>query len=120
VLVPLWSRLGYATFDSELAQTDGVNVRLLEYALFAVAAVVIVASVRVIGVILIAAYIVIPAATARLVSRSLFSMTVLSIAVGLVSTVAGLAGSYLLDVPSGSTIILTQAALFLVAMALHR
>jgi len=88
--------------------------------LFALAAVAIVASVSVIGVVLIAAYIVIPAATARLLSRSLFRMTVLSITIGLFSTVVGLIGSYLLDVPSGSTIILTQAALFLLAAALPR
>ena len=118
VLAPIWSRLAYATFDNELAQTDGVRVRLLEYVLFALAAVAIVASVSVIGVVLIAAYIVIPAATARLLSRSLFRMTALSIAIGLFSTVVGLLGSFLLDVPSGSTIILTQAALFLLAAVL--
>lgn len=115
VLIPLWGRLSYATFDAELAQTDGVRVGVLEYALFALAAVVIVASVRVVGVVLIAAYLVIPAAAARLVSRSLFRMTLLSVAFGLFSTAFGLVGSFFLDVPSGSTIILTQAALFVVA-----
>lgn len=116
----LWGRLAYATFDAELAQTDGVNVRGLEYLLFALAAVVIVTSVRVVGAILIAAYLVIPAATARLLSRSLFQMTWLSVLLGLVSTVAGLVLSFFLEVPSGSTIILTQAALFIVAAPFAR
>ena len=120
LLGALWGRLAYATFDAELAQTDGVRVRGLEYLLFALAAVIIVASVRVVGVILIAAYLVIPAATARLLSRSLFQMTLLSTVLGLFSTAAGLVLSFFLEVPSGSTIILTQAALFIVAALLSR
>ena len=114
----LWGRLAYATFDAELAQTDGVRVGWLEYLLFGLAAVIIVTSVKVVGVILIAAYLVIPAASARLVSRSLFQMTLLSVAIGLLSTALGLVLSYFLDVPSGSTIILTQALVFVVAVLL--
>ena len=113
--MPLWGQLAYATFDAELAQTDGVKVRGLEYLLFALAAVIIVVSVKVVGVILIASYLVIPAASARLLSRSLFHMTLLSVLIGLLSTALGLILSYFLDVPSGSTIILTQAAVFIVA-----
>lgn len=120
LLGALWGRLAYATFDAELAQTDGVWVRGLEYLLFALAAVVIVASVRVVGAILIAAYLVIPAATARLVSRSLFQMTLLSVTFGVFSTVVGLALSFFLEVPSGSTVILTQAALFIAAAPFAR
>lgn len=107
-----WGRLAYATFDAELAASDGVRTRRLETLLFALAAVVIVASVRVVGAVLIASYLVIPAAAARLVSRSLFRMTLLSVAFGLFSTALGLVASFFLEVPSGSTIILTQAALF--------
>jgi zinc transport system permease protein len=120
ILLALWPLLAYATFDSELAQTDGVRVGALEYLLFAVAALIVVVSAQVIGIVLMAAYLVIPAAAARLVSRSLFSMTLLSVAVGLASTIAGLVISFLADIPSGSTIILAQAGLFLVATSLRR
>lgn len=119
-LLFIWPRLAYATFDAELAQTEGVRVRALEYLLFAVAALVVVVSAQVIGIVLMAAYLVIPAAAARLVARSLFSMTLLAVAVGLLSTAGGLVLSYLIDVPSGSTIILTQAALFLLAAVARR
>lgn len=111
----LWNQLAYATFDEELAATDGVRVGRLEYALVCIAALVIVASVRVVGVVLMAAYLVIPAAAARLLSKSLFTMTWLSIGIGIASTALGLILSYLLDVPSGSTVVLTQAAVFVVA-----
>lgn len=114
----LWGRLGYATFDPELARTDGVAVRRLEYVLFAIAAVVVVVSAQVVGVILMASYLVIPAAAARLLSRSLGRMTLLSVAIGVTSTVAGLIASYVIDVPSGSTIVLVQSLFFAVAFAL--
>ena len=116
----LWSRLSYATFDSELAHTDGVPVRLLEYVLFALAALIVVVSAQVVGVVLMAAYLVIPAAAARLSSRSLASMTLRAVGIGLVSTVAGLLMSYWFDVPSGSVIILSQALLFVIAALFRR
>lgn len=119
-LLGLWGRLAYATFDDELARTDGVPTRLLEYLLFACAALVIAVSSVVVGIILMAAYLVIPAASARMLARSLAQMTVLSVLLAVLSTVVGLALSYLVDVPSGSAIVLVQAALFLVAAAAAR
>ena len=114
-LLLLWDRLAYATFDAELAQTDGLRVVWLEYLLFLVAGLVVVVSVRVVGVILVAAYLVIPAASARLLSHSLAGMSLISVCIGVFSTAFGLIASYFLDVPSGSTIILTQAFIFIVA-----
>jgi zinc transport system permease protein len=119
-LLGVWGRLAYATFDDELARTYGVPARLLEYLLFACAALVIAVSSVVVGIILMAAYLVIPAASARLLARSLAQMTVLSVVLAVITTIVGLALSYLADVPSGSTIVLTQAALFLVAAVVSR
>jgi zinc transport system permease protein len=115
-----WSALGYATFDDELARTDGIPTRALEYALFGLAAVVIAVSAVVVGVILMAAYLVIPAAAARLWARSLISMTLFALVIGVATTLAGVAASYLFDVPTGAAIILTQASVFLLAALLPR
>jgi zinc transport system permease protein len=119
-LLRLWPVLAYSTFDSQLAQTDGVNVRRLEYQLFMLAALITVVSAQVVGVVLMAAYLVIPAATARLLAHSLIGMTVRSVIVGLLSTAGGLLLSFYLDVPSGSMIILSQAALFIAAAVFRR
>lgn len=119
VVTWLWGRWAYATFDPELARSDGVPVRRLDYALFVLAAVAVVVSAQVVGVILMAAYLVIPAASARLLARSLIAMSVGSVAIGLVTTLAGLTGSYLFDVPSGSAIVLLQACTFALAMMLR-
>ncbi len=115
LLVALWGRLAYATFDDELARTDGVRSRALEYLLFGLAAVVIAVSATVVGIILMAAYLVIPAAAARIWARSMIGMTGIALAIGTITTLAGLAGSYLFDLPTGSAIILTQALVFVVA-----
>lgn len=120
VLTATWGRLAYATFDEELAQSDGVRVRRLEYGLFILAAVAVVVSAQVVGIILLAAYLIIPAASARLLSISLLQMTALSVGIGVVTTVVGLLVSYLADVPSGATIVLLQAALFAATALLSR
>lgn len=115
-----WGQLAYATFDEELAKSDGVHVRALEYSLFMLVAVAVVVSAQVVGIILLAAYLIIPAASARLLSRSLLQMTVLAVVLGVVTTVVGLFASYLADVPSGATIVLLQAVVFAVSAVASR
>ena len=109
---PLWGRWAYATFDRDLARADQVPVRRDDYILAILLAVTIVASVKLVGIILAAAFLVIPAATARLMSSTFQAMTGWAVAIGVVSAVLGLAASYQLDIPSGATIILGQAVFF--------
>ena len=109
---PLWRRWAYAAFDRELARTDRLPVLRDDYLLSILVAVTVVVSIKIVGMVLIAAFLVIPAATARLFSVSFQRMTLLSIALGMSSVLAGLVVSYYLDVPSGATIILVQAAFF--------
>ena len=115
-----WGHLGYATFDEEMAKVDGIRSRILEYLLFAIAGVVVAVSALVVGVILIAAYLVIPAAAARLLSRSLIEWTIISLGIGVITTFLGLIMSFVLDVPSGSTIVLSQALTFILAIFLGK
>ena len=110
----------YATFDDELARTDGVRARRLEYLLFVLAAVVVAVSAVVVGIVLMAAYLVIPAAAARLWSRSLAGTSVRAVAIGMTTTLVGVVASFYLDAPTGSAIILTQAAVFVAAIVLRR
>jgi zinc transport system permease protein len=116
----VWSRLAYATFDPELAALSGVRVRALEYGLLAGTAVVIVVSVKTVGVVLVSSFIVIPAATARMLGRTLFGVAMWAVAIGMGAAAVGLILSYHLNVPSGATIILTLGALFAIALALRR
>jgi len=116
----VWGRLAYATFDDELARTDGIRARRLEYLLFVLAAVVVAVSAVVVGIVLMAAYLVIPAAAARLWSRSLAGTSARAVAIGMSTTLVGVVASFYLDAPTGSAIILTQAAVFVAAVVLRR
>jgi len=69
-------------------------------------------AVKVVGIILVAAFLVIPGAAARLLSRTFAGLTLLSLLLASFSTVLGLFLSFLLDWPSGASIVLLQAALF--------
>ncbi len=114
--VPLWGRWAYATFDRDLARADRVPVAWDDALLVTLLAITVVAAVKVVGIILAAAFLVIPAATARLLARTFRGMTGLAMGIGVVTAVGGLLASYGLDVPSGATIILGQAALFAIAL----
>lgn len=117
---PLWKRWAYSSFDRELAQADRVPVQFDDYILSVLIAVTIVVSIKVVGIVLIAAFLVIPPATSRLVNNSFSKMTIYSIAFGVSIAIAGLWISYYLDVPSGATIILLQALLFFVVMIIKK
>lgn len=118
--LPLWGAWAYAAFDRDLARTDRVRAAAHDYALAAAMAVAIVVSIKIVGILLISAFLVLPAATARMVSRSFRQMTLLSILIGTLTPAAGLYISYVTDLPSGATIILSQAALFAVALGARR
>jgi zinc transport system permease protein len=113
---PLWRRWAYASFDRELAEADRLSVSRDDYLLVVLIAVTVVVAIKVVGIVLIAAFLVIPAATARLASRTFQMMTILSVTIGVLSALIGLFFSYFLDVPSGATIILLQACLFFLIM----
>jgi ABC-type Mn2+/Zn2+ transport system permease subunit len=115
VLLVAYKSLVFTTFDPEVAAVHGVRVGTSELLFNLLTAAVVVASVRVLGVLLIAAAVVVPGAFARLVSRSLGVMLIIATAVGVASSVVGLYASYHADVPSGPAIVLTATAFFLVA-----
>jgi zinc transport system permease protein len=118
LLSPFWKRWAYSSFDRELAQADRIPVQLDDYLLSILIAVTIVVSIKVVGIVLIAAFLVIPPATSRLINKSFSKMTFSSIIIGVLTAIIGLWASYYLDVPSGATIILIQASLFFIVMIL--
>jgi zinc transport system permease protein len=120
LLAPWWRYWAYATFDRELALADRLPVIRHDYLLSALIALVVVVSVKVVGIVLIAAFVVIPAATARLLSQTFAAMTLVSVLIGTLSVLPGLAAAYLFDLPAGSAIVLIQALLFVLALLLRR
>lgn len=102
----------FATFDPEVADVSGLRVGRLDALLMVVLAVVILATIQVLGVVLVAAALVIPATVARMLTNSFARMLWLSTAVGAACGFAGMVASYHLDIASGAAIVLAGAAVF--------
>jgi len=118
VVLPLFNRLMLASFNPALARVRGVPVKGLDYLFIVLVTVVTVASVKIIGAILVGALLVIPAAAARVVASSLRGFFLLSVAFASVAAVAGilLPVQLALPVPSGGAIILAAGMIFLGAL----
>jgi manganese/iron transport system permease protein len=114
----LWKQLLYSTFDPLGAAASGIRVERLEALFLALVAVTIVISLQAVGIVLVVAMLVTPAATAQLLVVRFASMMTVAVAVGVLGSVAGLYLSYWLDVATGATIVLVQTALFVAALAL--
>jgi manganese/iron transport system permease protein len=112
-----YRHLLFATFDPEVADSYGVNVRRIDTLFAFILAATVVSTMRVLGVTLIAAIVVVPAIVARLVTDSFGKMLVLSTFVGAACGFAGMYMSFYFDVASGSTIVLVAAAVFVVVFA---
>jgi manganese/iron transport system permease protein/iron/zinc/copper transport system permease protein len=109
----------FTTFDPAVAAVSGVRTGRIELLLMLMLTVSILVSMNVMGVTLVAAAIVIPAAAARLLTRSFTRLLVLATAIGAASGFVGMNASYHLDIASGPTIVLTSATVFAVAYAVH-
>jgi zinc transport system permease protein len=113
----LYRALTGAVLDEEGARVAGVPVAFLNVVLVALAAVTVALSMRIVGILLIAALMVLPVSAASRVAWSMRSTLALSMVIGLVCVLAGLSTSYYADLPPGGTIVLLAAGAFLVASA---
>jgi ABC-type Mn2+/Zn2+ transport system permease subunit len=107
----------FSTFDPEVAEVSGVRTAWADLLLALILASTITVTMRVVGVTLIAAMLVIPPVIARLLTDSFHRMLWLSIVTGAVCGFVGVYLSYYLDWPSGATVVLAAASLFVVAYA---
>jgi ABC-type Mn2+/Zn2+ transport system permease subunit len=118
IVAALWKELLYATFDPLGAAASGLPVGALEYLFLGLVALTIVLSLQAVGIILVVAMLVTPAATAQLLTVRFARLIVLATLIGATTAVVGLYLSYWLDVASGATIVLVQTSVFLVALLL--
>jgi len=103
--------------DDEYARASGLPVLRLNLLLAVVTSLTVVISMRVVGLLLISALMVVPIATAQLLTRSFRSTVLLATALGVVAAVGGVSSSFYADTPSGGTIVLISIALFLLTAA---
>lgn len=109
-----------AAFDEEHAKISGVRVSRMNRVLVVLTALTVVLCIRVVGTMLVSSFIVFPAVTALQVARRFKEAMILAAVVAVGSVVAGLFVSYLLDWPTGATIVLANLAVFLFVLTLRR
>jgi len=118
MIVLLYRAFAAVIIDEEGARVAGLPIGALNVALAALAAVTIALSMRVVGILLVAALMVLPVSAAGRVAWSMRSTLVLSTGIGLACAIAGLTISYYADLPPGGTIVLTAAGVYLVALGM--
>ena len=120
VFTVLYRQFLFSTFDPDVANVSGVNVALMDALLMLVLSLSILATLSIIGVTLVAATLVIPAVVARMLSDSFSRMLWISTGLGTTSGAVGMYASYHLEIPSGTTIVLTNAVIFVVVLLVTR
>ncbi|MFQ5905419.1 MAG: metal ABC transporter permease [bacterium] len=116
VLGAMFKELLFLSFDEEVAIVSGIAVAPIYYLFLLLMAIAIILAIKVVGIILVSALLVLPAATARQLTNNYRAMTAWSVVLGVASTIAGLFLSYYLDLPSGATIVLFAGFLFFLSL----
>lgn len=116
LLVKLWKPLLAMTIHEELAKVEGIPVNAVRTAFMLIIALEIAIAMKVVGVLLITALLVIPAATARRFSSTPEQMAGFASLIGCIAVVLGLTSSWFLDTPAGPSIVLCTGLLFLLSL----
>jgi zinc transport system permease protein len=108
------------TFNEELSISSGTNVFLYNTLFTVLVAITIAAGIKIVGVILITAFLIIPANIAKTLARDFKSTVFFAAIAAILATLTGLALSYLFDAPSGAMIVMSLGAMLLLTVALKR
>ncbi|WP_375173647.1 metal ABC transporter permease [Pseudooceanicola sp.] len=113
-----WSALLTATLNPDLAFAEGVDPKREELVLTLALAIVVAVAIKVVGALLITAMLIIPAAAARPFSRTPEMMALYAVGIAAASVLGGLRASYVLDTPTGPTIVCVVAILFALSVGI--
>ncbi|VVB53911.1 ABC 3 transport family protein [uncultured archaeon] len=113
-------QLAYATFDEDSARASGLQVDRLNLMLMLITAVSVVAGMRIVGILLVSSFLVVPAAAAILLARNFRQAIAFSLAYGVTSAAAGITLAYYLNVATGGAVVLTSVLMFFATAAFAR
>ena len=114
-LVIFFKQLLFFSFDPIGAEVNGLNTTFLNYLFLVILSVAIVGSLQTVGIILVLSMLIIPAAAAKLVTKTFINSIKVSIIFGATASVTGLYLSYFFNIPSGPTMSLVATGIFIVA-----
>lgn len=110
-----WRDLLMSSIDAELAQVEGINTRYHKALLMFLLAAIIAVAIKIVGVLLISALLIIPAATARAISRSPSTMAIGASLFAASAVIGGLLLSWFADSPAGPSIVLFSFLIFMLS-----
>jgi zinc transport system permease protein len=120
VVVVYYRKLFAITFDEELARSSGIKVERINSLLAILTALTVVLAMKLVGILLVSALLIIPPVTALQVARSFRLTIMLSALFSSISVVAGILLSLVLNLPSGGVIVLVNIALFVIAFVVRK
>ena len=116
----LYQELVQVAFDPDLAQVSGVPVARVNFVMALLAGVVVALGMRIVGVLLVGALLVIPVTASLQVSRGFRTTLLVAVAAGLLSVVAGLVAAFYWDLAAGGAVVLSAMTLLGIAALVHR
>ena len=116
----MYNQLLLGSINASLARTRGVRTRLIECLFVVLVAVAVMLAIKWVGVMLINALLILPAAAGRNLARSSRSHAVWSVSIAMVSGIAGLLSAYAWDTSAGAAIVLYAAACYFISLAMRR
>ncbi len=108
------------TYDEEFSKVIGIRVKILNNLLLVITSVSISVGIRLVGTMLISSLVVFPAATSVNISKSFKEMIGYSLLFSVASIIIGILSSFIFDIPSGATIVLTNAIFFLITFIMKK
>lgn len=115
-----WSGLLLSTLNPDLALASGYSPKKEQFILTLSLAIVVAVAIKVVGALLIGAMLIIPAATARVYSRTPEAMALIAMVLAVFSGSSGLSASYYLDTPTGPTIVCISTILFIISNLMYK
>ncbi len=114
-----WSPLLLVTMSEDLASASGYNPKKENFVITLSLAIVVAVGIKVVGVLLIIALLIIPAASARSVASSPESMGIIAAIIGILSSILGLNSAYLFDTPTGPSIVCVASLFFFILVTVN-
>ncbi|SPP99757.1 conserved membrane hypothetical protein [Candidatus Sulfobium mesophilum] len=120
LILLLYNDLFSATFDEEYARITGIKTGRINMILTSLTAITVVLAVKVVGIMLISALLIMPAVTALQIAKGFRAAMMIAISVAVISVLGGLTVSLFLDLPPGATIVMSNAIIFITTLILAK
>ena len=116
IVLIFYRKLMYITFDEEQAKVSGLQVTKLNYLFIVLAGITVIASMRLVGILLISSLIVIPTITAMMFGKGFKKTTLISVSISVLCVVTGIILSYMLNLAPGGTIVIVSVGVFIATL----